>query len=76
MAISDHGGPDDYRCLSAFRTWVDRSSLLTTEPQVANAILEHDIDLLSDSHECQSPVFSFATVSTYVDNARAPGEVL
>lgn len=74
--ISGRGGPDDYRCLSAFRKWVDRSGLLTAEPHTANTVLEHDVDLLADSHECQSPVFSFATVSTYVDAVGSSGDVL
>jgi hypothetical protein len=74
--ISGHGSPNDDRCLSAFRKWVDRSGLLTTEPHMANAVLEHDVDLLADSHECQSPVFSFAAVSTYVDAVRSSGDVL
>lgn len=67
--ISGHGDPDDYRYLEAFRKWVDRSGLLTTEPQMASGILEHDVDLLADSHECQSPVFSFAAIPTYGDAA-------
>lgn len=74
--ISGHGGPDDYRCLSAFRKWVDRSDLLITEPHVASGILKHDVDLLADSHECQSPVFSFAALPTYDDAARSSGDVL
>jgi hypothetical protein len=66
-------GPDDYRCLSEFRAWLDRSGLLNAEPHLENSILEHDVDLLSDSHECQSPVFTFAGVSTHVDVARSLG---
>jgi hypothetical protein len=69
-------GPDDYRCLSAFHTWLDRSGLLTTEPHLGNAIIEHDVDLLADSHECQSPVFTFAGVSTHVDAVRSSGGAL
>lgn len=71
---SGHRGADDHRCLPEFRRWVDRSGLLTAEPQLANAVLEHDVDLLADSHECQSPVFSFAAVSTYVEAVRSSGD--
>ncbi len=69
-------GPDDYGCLAAFRTWLDRSSLLTMEPHVENAVLEHDVDLLADSHECQSPVFTFAGVSAYAHAVRSAGSAL
>lgn len=62
---------DGDRCLSTFRAWLARSSLLTTEPHIESVILEHDVDLLADSHECQSPVFTFAGVSTYVEAARS-----
>jgi hypothetical protein len=74
--ISGHGNPNDYQRLPAFCKWADRSGLLTTEPHMTNAVLEHDVDLLTDSHECQSPVFSFAAVSTYVDTLRSSGDVL
>ncbi len=67
--IPSDGDPNGYRYLSAFRKWLDHSGLLTREPRTANTVLEHDLDLLSDSHECQSPVFAFAGVSTYVDAA-------
>jgi hypothetical protein len=74
--ISSDVGLDDYRCLSAFRTWLERSGLLTTEPHLENVVLEHDVDLLADSHECQSPVFTFAGVSTHVDAVRSSGGAL
>ena len=69
--ISSDAGPEDYRCLSAFRKWLASSNLLTAEPRIENVVLEHDVDLLADSHECQSPVFTFAGVSAYVEAARS-----
>lgn len=67
---------DGYQSLTAFCAWLDHSSLLTTEPYLENAVLDHDVDLLADSHECQSPVFTFAGVSRHVDALRSSGKAL
>jgi hypothetical protein len=64
LSLSSHDVGRDDGELSAFRAWLDRSGLLAAEPHVESAILEHDVDLLADSHECQSPVFTFASAST------------
>jgi hypothetical protein len=66
--------PDDQRALSAFRTWLDNRGLLTSEPRVRTSVLEHDVDLLADSHECQSPVFAFAAVATDAAGLRTEEE--
>jgi hypothetical protein len=63
LPLSSHDVGHDDGDLSAFRTCLDRSGLLTAEPHVESTILEHDVDLLADSHECQSPVFTFASAS-------------
>lgn len=68
-----HASNVERRQLSEFRAWLDRSDLLATEPNLGNAVLEHDVDLLADSHECQSPVFTFAGVARYVDALRPSG---
>ncbi len=63
--------PCDYQRLTEFRAWLADSDLLTSEPRIESVVLEHDVDLLADSHECQSPVFTFAGVSTHVEAALA-----
>ncbi|GIH02854.1 hypothetical protein Rhe02_09210 [Rhizocola hellebori] len=63
----------DREHLPAFEDWLRRRELLTTEPYLQNAILEHDVDLLADSHECQSPVFTFAALPRHLDAVRSSG---
>jgi hypothetical protein len=53
---------------SAYHRWLDGNNLLATEPRLDTGVLEHDVDLLSDSHECQSPVFAFAGIAAPEDS--------
>jgi hypothetical protein len=69
--LSGDTGADDYRDLPAFSEWLRRSGLMTAEPRLESVILEHDVDLLADSHECQSPVFSFAGITPHAEATRS-----
>lgn len=53
--------PVDTSVLTGFSAAIEPSGVLRDEPRTTSAVLEHDVDLLSDSHECQSPVFAFAS---------------
>lgn len=71
--VADHAELGDRDHLPAFDAWLRRRNLLTSEPYSPNAILEHDVDLLADSHECQSPVFAFAALPRQLDAVRSSG---